>query len=135
MSEFTSNIKGVMSKPGNIAFTAVLLALAVSCGLAGPLSNGETEILDLQEYRESSEDLLTEHKTDGPLLREKRQFNSRLNDYQIGLLLSLRRLKASNCTEEFLNQSVSPHLCNSKWVQYTPLTGKHKLYKLLETVC
>ena len=115
------DITEVMSKLGKTALSAMLLAVAVSCSLAGTLPNDETEVLDLQEYLESSRGVPTKHKADGALLREKRQF--RLNDYQIELYLNLRLLQASNCTETFLNQTVSPHLCNSKWVLYTPLTG------------
>lgn len=106
-----------MSRLASAVIAAALMVLAVHYGLAVPL----TQTHDVLRYLESDNYVLTDNEH-GPLLREKRQFQ--LNDYQIALYANLAQLKASNCTEDFLNQSVSPYLCDSKWILYTPLKGK-----------
>ena len=41
-----------------------------------------------------------------------------LNDYSIQFYYHQRRLKDSNCTEQFLEQNVSQHLCNSNMIKF-----------------
>lgn len=111
-----------MSSKAMVIFVTLFLAQAL-CALAAPVLNTLPTMIDLQEPSESH---ITEHHsedvtTDILLHRQKRFLL--LNSYQIDLYWNTYRLKASNCTESFLGQSVSEHFCSSNKVVYSPLKG------------
>ena len=118
-----------MSGQTNAVFGVILLAQVLcTCTLPVPDSRSTTEpcvlsescIDNLQQSEGGTED---DESTGAALQRQKRRRERLLNRYVIDYMLRTPGLKESNCTETFLGQTVSPLLCASDRVVFTPLKG------------
>ena len=111
-----------MSTPTKVV-VAILLTLSCVLAAPSPLLNAAPQTTDLKDLPEITNSQVSEDDgLDAVLQRQKRKFT--FNSYMRELYLNNSRLKNSNCTGRFFDQTVSNNFCKSNKVVYSALKGK-----------
>lgn len=115
-----------------VMFLQVIWLLQVCC-----ISSALPSLLPVQEFETEVDDVSAVLNVNDDAIgtvaeRHKRQLQ--FNSYIIDFYSNMYRLKGSNCSITFLEQSVSSHLCASNTIIYSFIKGKIIHYTTIITL-